>query len=147
MLSKLSSLYFFIFYINNNFHWATVSSNLHSRHGTIDYYSFHGQIRDYTKIQIFNLFESDNLQWQTNIRFCQQVKNAFDCGIYAVANSFYILSGVDVSDNKTDKKKDESILSSVFRAGWFWTVPWEANEHRYFLFSWKDFHSRGILYM
>ena len=97
---------------NNNFHWATVSINLHSRHGTIDYYSFHGQIRDYTKMQIL----SDNLQVQTNICSCQQ-QNALDCSIYAVANSFYILSGIDVSDNKTDKKKDESVLSSVFRAG------------------------------
>ena len=46
---------------NNNFHWATVSSNLHSRHRTIDYYSFHGQIRDYTKMQIL----TNNLQLQT----------------------------------------------------------------------------------
>ena len=46
---------------NNNFHWATVSINLHSRHGAIDYYSFHGQIRDYTKMQIL----TNNLQLQT----------------------------------------------------------------------------------
>ena len=38
----------------------------------------------------------------------------------------------------------EWVLSSVFTGGWFWTVPWEANEYHYFLLSWKDFHSRGI---
>ena len=42
---------------NDIFHWATVSSNLHSRHGTIDYYDslFHGRIKDHTKIQIFKM--------------------------------------------------------------------------------------------
>ena len=89
---------------SNNFHWVSVSNNLHSRHGTIDYYLVHGRIRDYTKIQIFNLFESDSLQFKTNIRYCQQQTNAFDYSIYVVANAFYILSGIDVSDNKTDKK-------------------------------------------
>ena len=42
---------------NDIFHWATVSSNLHSRYGTIDYYDslFHGRIKDHTKIQIFKM--------------------------------------------------------------------------------------------
>ena len=71
---------------NNNFHWATVSSNLHSRHsrhGTIDYCDclFHGRIKDHTKIQIFNLCKSDNLPLQMKIHSCQQQTNGVDYGI------------------------------------------------------------------
>ena len=45
---------------------------------TIDYYDwllFHGRIRDHTKIQLFNLFQSGNLQMQMTIRSCQQQTN------------------------------------------------------------------------
>ena len=62
---------------NNNFRWATVSSNLHSRHRTIDYYDslLNGRIKDHTKIQISNLYKSDNSPLQINIRSCQQQTN------------------------------------------------------------------------
>ena len=45
---------------------------------TIDYNDvllFHGRIRDHTEIQLFNLFQSDNLQLQMTIRSCQQQTN------------------------------------------------------------------------
>ena len=70
---------------NNNFYLATVSSNLHSRRGTVDYFDyydwllFYGRIRDHTDIQIFNPFQSDNLQLQKTIRFCRQQTNVVDC--------------------------------------------------------------------
>ena len=56
---------------------------------TIDYYDwllFHGRIRDHTKAQLFNLFQSGNLQLQITIHSSQQQKNMFDCRI--VANAF-----------------------------------------------------------
>ena len=91
---------------NNNFHWAALSSILQQRHGAIDYHDslFHGRIRDHTKIRLFNLFKSGNLQPQISIRSCQQQTNGVDCGIYAVANVFYISTGTDVSDIKIAKK-------------------------------------------
>ena len=58
---------------------------------TIDYYDwllFHCRIRELTEIQLFNLFQSDNLQLQITIRPCQQQTNGFDCRIYAGANAF-----------------------------------------------------------
>ena len=58
---------------------------------TIDYYDwllFHGRIRDHTKTQLFNLFQSGNLQLQITIHSSQQQTNMFDCRIDAVANAF-----------------------------------------------------------
>ena len=40
---------------------------------------------------------SDNLPLQINIRPCQQETNGEDCGIYAVANAFYVSSGTDAN--------------------------------------------------
>ena len=58
---------------------------------TIDYYDwllFHGRIREHTKTQLFNLFQSGNLQLQITIHSSQQQTNMFDCRIDAVANAF-----------------------------------------------------------
>ena len=92
---------------NNNFHWATLSSKLLNKHGTIDYYDslFHVRIRHHTKTQIFNLYMLDNSQLQINLPSCQQQANGVDCRIYAVANSFQISSGTGVSDIKIDKNR------------------------------------------
>ena len=68
----------------------------------IDYYDslFHGRIRDHVKLHICNIYKSENSLLQINIRPCQQQTNGVDCGIYTVANAFYILSGTDVSNIK-----------------------------------------------
>ena len=58
---------------------------------TIDYYDWvlsHGRIRDHTEIELFNLFQLENLQLQITIRSCQQQSNGVDCKIYAAANTF-----------------------------------------------------------
>ena len=68
---------------------------------TIGYYD---HTRDHTEIQLFNLFKSDNLQLQITVRSCQQQTNGADRRIYAVANAFYISSGIGVSYNKIDKQ-------------------------------------------
>ena len=40
------------------------------------------------EIQIFNLFQSDNLQLQITIRFCRRQTNVVDCRNYTVGNAF-----------------------------------------------------------
>ena len=64
---------------------------------TIDYYD---HTRDHTEMQLFNLFKSDNLQLQITVRSCQQQTNGTDRRIYAVANAFFISSGIDLSIDK-----------------------------------------------
>ena len=90
-------------------------SNLNSKHGTIEYYDslFHGRIRDHVKLQICNIYKSENSLLQINIRSCHQQSNGVDCGIYAVANAFYILSGTDVSNIKIDENKMRRTFFSV----------------------------------
>ena len=66
---------------NNNFYLATFTADV-GLLTTIDYYDwllFYGRIRGHTDIQIFNLFQSDNLQLQITIRFCRQQTNVVDC--------------------------------------------------------------------
>ena len=90
-------------------------SNLSSKHGTIEYYDslFHGRIRDHVKLQICNIYKSENSLLQINIRSCRQQTNGVDCGIYAVANAFYILSGTDVSNIKIDENRMRRTFFSV----------------------------------
>ena len=109
---------------NNNFHWVTVS-NLNSKHGAIDYYDslFHGRIRDHVKLQICNIYKSENSLLQINIRSCQQQTNGVDCGIYAVANAFYILSGTDVSNIKIDENRMRAHFLQCLELGRFEPFP------------------------
>ena len=46
---------------------------------------------------IFLRCMSDNLPLQINICSCHQETDGDDCGIYAVANAFYISSGTDAN--------------------------------------------------
>ena len=92
---------------NNNFHWVTVS-NL---------------ITDHVKLQICNIYNSENLLLQINIRSCQQQTNGVDCGIYAVANAFYILSGTDVSNIKIDDNKMRAHFLQCLELGRFEPFP------------------------
>ena len=86
---------------NNSFHWVTVS-NLNNKHGTIDYY--------------------DSLL-QINIRSCQQQTNGVDCGIYTVANAFYISSGTDMSNIKNDENRMKSHFLQCLELGRFELFP------------------------
>ena len=47
---------------------------------------------------IANISRTENSELEIHIRSCQQQKNGVDCGIFAVANAYYILSGIDVSE-------------------------------------------------
>ena len=56
----------------------------------MDYYDwllYHGRIRDHNDIELFNFFQSENLQLQITIRSCKQQINGIDCRIYAAANA------------------------------------------------------------
>ena len=91
---------------NKSFHLVTVS-NVNSKSGSVDYYDslFHGRIKDHVKLRIANISKTENSQLEIHIRSSQQQKNGVDCGIFAVANTFYILSGIDVSSIRKDENK------------------------------------------
>ena len=94
---------------NKSFHWVTVS-NVNSKSGSVDYYDslFHGGIKDHIKLQIPNISKTENSELEIQIRSCQQQKNGVDCGIFVVANAYYILSGIDVSSIRIDEKQNET---------------------------------------
>ena len=91
---------------NKSFHWVTVS-NVNSKSGSVDYYDslFHGRIKDHVKLQIANVSKTENSELEIHIRSCQEQKNGVDCGIFVVANAYYILNGIDVSSIRTDENK------------------------------------------
>ena len=91
---------------NKSFNWITVS-NVNSKSGSVDYYDslFHGRIKDHVKLQIANISKTENSESEIHIHSCQQQKNGFDCGIFAVANVCYILTGIDVSSIRIDENK------------------------------------------
>ena len=109
---------------NNKFHWVTVS-NLNSKHETINYYDslFYGRIRDHVKLQICNIYKSENSLLQISIRSCQQQTSGVDCGISAVANAFYILSETDVSNIKIHENRKRAHFLQCLELGRFEPFP------------------------
>ena len=112
---------------NKSFHWVTVS-NVNSKSGSVDYYDslFHGRIKDHVKLQIANISKTENSELEIHIRSCQKQKNGVDCGIFAVANAYYILSGIDVSSIITDENKMRAHFLHCLEQGRL-TVQNEAN--------------------
>ena len=86
---------------NGSFHWVTVS-NINCEKNGINYYDslFHGKIKDHTKTQVCNLYKCSEDEVVIRVRICQQQTKAVDCGVYALANAFYILSNVDISSRR-----------------------------------------------
>ena len=83
---------------NSSFHWMTVS-NINCEKNKVNYYDslFHGKIKDHIKMHVCNLYKCPEDEVVIKVRICQQKTNAVDCGVYAVANAFYILTNVDIS--------------------------------------------------
>ena len=97
---------------SKSFNWVTVS-NVNSKSGRVDYY-YHGRIKDHVKLQIANISKTENSELEIHIRSCQQQKNGIDGGIFAVANAYYILSGIDMSGIKKilkNYRKPKSIFT------------------------------------
>ena len=109
---------------DKSFHWVTIS-NLNSKSGSVDYYDslFHGRIKDHVKLQIANISKTENSELEIHIRSCQQQKNGVDCGIFAVANAYYILSGIDVSSIRIDENKMRMHFLQCFEQGRFELFP------------------------
>ena len=112
---------------NKSFHWVTVS-NVNSKSGSVDYYDslFHGRIKDHVKLKIANVSKTGNSELEIHIRSCQQQQNGVDCGIFVVANAYYILSGIDVSSIRTDENKMRAHFLQCLEQGRL-TVQNEAN--------------------
>ena len=109
---------------NKNFHWVTESS-VNSKSGSVDSYDslFHGRIKDHVKLQIANICKTENSELEMHIRPCQQEKNGVDCGIFAVANAYYILSGIDVSSIRIDENKMRAHFRQCLEQGRFESFP------------------------
>ena len=84
--------------MQQSFHWVTLST-VNSKSGSVDYYDslFQGRIKDHVKLKIANLSKTENSELEIYIHSCQQQKDGVDCGMFANANAYYILSGNDAS--------------------------------------------------
>ena len=102
---------------SKSFNWVTVS-NVNSKSGRVDYY-YHGRIKDHVKLQIANISKTENSELEIDIRSCQQQKNGVDCGMSAVANVYYILSGIDVSNIRIDENKMRGLFLQCLEQGRF----------------------------
>ena len=105
---------------NKSFNWITVS-NVNIKSGSVDYYDslFHGGIKDHVKLQIPNISKTENSELEIHIRSCQKQKNGVDCGIFAVANAYYILSGIDVSSIRIVENKMRAPFLQCLEQGHF----------------------------
>ena len=57
------------------------------------------------------------------VRVCQQQTNAIDCGVYAVANAFYLLSNVDISSRRLKESAMREHLLQYIKVGKFAEFP------------------------
>ena len=72
---------------------------------------------------IANISRTENSELEIHIPSCQQQKNGVDCGIFAVANAYYILSGIDVSSIRIDENKMRMHFLQCFEQGRFELFP------------------------
>ena len=83
---------------NGSFYWIKVSNIIYQKNEIIYYDSlYNGKIKDHMKMQVRNLYKCPKDEVVIKVRVCQQQTNAVDCGVYAVANAFSLLSNVDIS--------------------------------------------------
>ena len=87
----------------------------------MNYYDslFHGKIRDHVKMQIFNIFKCIGKELTVNVKACQQQTNGVDCGVFAVANLFHILTGADIGRTKIREDKMRDHLLQCIKSGHF----------------------------
>ena len=105
---------------NGNYHWVVVS-NINCSKDEINYYDslFHGKIRDHVKMQICSIFKCSGNELTVNVKACQQQTNGADCGVFAVANLFHILTGADIGRTKIQEDKMRNHLLQFIKSGHF----------------------------
>ena len=72
---------------------------------------------------IANISRTENSELEIHIPSCQQQKNGVDCGIFAVANAYYILSGIDVSSIRIVENKMRAPFLQCLEQGHFEPFP------------------------
>ena len=109
---------------NKRFYWVIVS-NVNSKSGSVDYCDslFHGRIKDHAKLQIANISKTENSELEIHIHSYQQQKNGVDCGIFATANAYYILSGIDVPSIRIGENKMRAHFLQCLEQGCFQPFP------------------------
>ena len=105
---------------NRNYHWVVIR-NINCSMDEMNYYDslFHGKIRDHVKMQIFNIFKCIGKELTVNVKACQQQTNGVDCGVFAVANLFHILTGADIGRTKIREDKMRDHLLQCIKSGHF----------------------------
>ena len=94
---------------NRNFHWILIG-NLNCGSEEVEYYDslFHGNIRNHVKMQVCNMYKSPTETLKIEVQNCQQQTNGVDCGVFAIANAYALLSGQRIpfwSIDETNMKK------------------------------------------
>ena len=105
---------------NGNYHWVVIS-NINRSKDEMNYYDslFHGKIRDHVKMQICNIFKCNGKELTVNVKACKQQTNGDDCGVFAVANLFHILTGADIGRTKIREDKMRDHLLQCIKSGHF----------------------------
>ena len=105
---------------NGNYHWVVIS-NINRSKDEMNYYDslFHGKIRDHVKMQICNIFKCNGKELTVNVKACKQQTNGVDCGVFAVANLFHILTGADIDRTKIQDDKMRDHLLQCIKSGHF----------------------------
>ena len=71
------------------------------------------------KMQIRNIFKCSAKELMVNVKACQQQTNDLDCGVFAVANLFHILTGADIGRTKIREDKMKDHLLQCIKSGYF----------------------------
>ena len=70
-------------------------------------------------MQISNIFKCSGKELMVNVKACQQQTNGVDCGVFAVANLFHILTGADIGRTKIQEDKMRNHLLQFIKSGHF----------------------------
>ena len=105
---------------SENYHWVVIS-NINCSKDEINYYDslFYGKIRDHVKMQICNIFKCNGKELTVNVKACKQQTNGDDCGVFAVANLFHILTGADIDRTNIQDDKMRYHLLQCIKSGHF----------------------------
>ena len=90
----------------------------------MNYYDslFHGKIKDHIETQVWNLYKCPEDEVVIKVHVCQQ-STAVDCGVYTVANAFYILSNVNITSRQLKKNAMWEHLQLCIKVGKFDEFP------------------------
>ena len=68
-------------------------------------------------MQVCNLYKCPEHDVVIKVRVCQQQTNTVACGVYAVANAFYILSNADINSRRLKKSAMPEHLLQRIKVG------------------------------